>query len=600
MRTFLFLGLAALCLRLGAAPVDTNLVRQVAVRFYLNSNPEKSSVTLLKIKPFYYKGEITRYTCVFENQDFLIVSADDATVPIFAYSRERTFSEDLPPAFAWWMEISYDQLVFSARSKALGNQETRPLWDEILNSTTATPKSNSAVSPLIASRWGQTRSNDQQCPAYNAQGPVSNPGCNCEKCTAGCVAVAMAQIMHFWQYPANGLNRTFDWCNMPDFLIKKNGGVVRTSYEAEYLAVSGLLADCGQTADLQYCASTCATGSTLTKAMNALTGNYGYSELVQHRYRWLTSNWKSKLKTSLDLGNPVLYAGQSDYAGHAFVCDGYEGSDFYHFNWGWNGSSDGYFYIAGHDGSPEIVWDGFQEALFFLQPGSQHTLVCNSCTDTVYLSNQVSEENPYNHQFPYILWSGISSLYNLNPMMNPLLPDFSDLVSIHGESHLKYDDITAGAIYANNLRIPDKVIVNLRAYEEIVLQNIETSAGAEFSASITACPLAEKAHQNFAVGEESGFSNQESLDLISSTSFTVWPNPARDWLDWEYYSVGSENIQLRMIDLQGHELICVNESLEGKGLHTARTSLDQIPSGLYFCELRSPGGIQVQKMVVSR
>ena len=44
---------------------------------------------------------------------------------------------------------------------------------------------------------------------------------------------------------------------------------------------------------------------------------------------------------------PVLYRGWSESSGgHVFVCDGYNTSDQLHFNWGWGGSSDGYFTIG--------------------------------------------------------------------------------------------------------------------------------------------------------------------------------------------------------------------------------------------------------------
>lgn len=41
---------------------------------------------------------------------------------------------------------------------------------------------------------------------------------------------------------------------------------------------------------------------------------------------------------------PLIYSGCSAYGlGHAFVCDGYDGNGYFHFNWGWSGSYDGYF-----------------------------------------------------------------------------------------------------------------------------------------------------------------------------------------------------------------------------------------------------------------
>ena len=47
------------------------------------------------------------------------------------------------------------------------------------------------------------------------------------------------------------------------------------------------------------------------------------------------------------MGWPVYYSGSDvdGNGGHAFVCDGYDENDLFHFNWGWSGSGDGFFAI---------------------------------------------------------------------------------------------------------------------------------------------------------------------------------------------------------------------------------------------------------------
>ncbi len=68
---------------------------------------------------------------------------------------------------------------------------------------------------------------------------------------------------------------------------------------------------------------------------------------TQYVFRDTTSmDWDSLLVANLDQKIPMYYAGWSvpDTNGHAFVCDGYQGNDYFHFNWGWGGSYDGYFY----------------------------------------------------------------------------------------------------------------------------------------------------------------------------------------------------------------------------------------------------------------
>jgi hypothetical protein len=52
------------------------------------------------------------------------------------------------------------------------------------------------------------------------------------------------------------------------------------------------------------------------------------------------------IKDEIDASRPILYRGANwwNTIGHAFVCDGYQGTNYFHFNWGWGGYADGYFY----------------------------------------------------------------------------------------------------------------------------------------------------------------------------------------------------------------------------------------------------------------
>ena len=76
----------------------------------------------------------------------------------------------------------------------------------------------------------------------------------------------------------------------------------------------------------------------------------------------LSAQLQEMLKESHDIGWPVYYSGFSNSGGHAFVCDGYDDSDLFHFNWGWGGSSDGYFVID------EIDYAGWAHAVFNYVP----------------------------------------------------------------------------------------------------------------------------------------------------------------------------------------------------------------------------------------
>ncbi len=57
------------------------------------------------------------------------------------------------------------------------------------------------------------------------------------------------------------------------------------------------------------------------------------------------ASWITLLKAEIDIDRPLYYSGFSSDGGHAFVCDGYQGTDF-HFNFGWSGYGNGYYSLG--------------------------------------------------------------------------------------------------------------------------------------------------------------------------------------------------------------------------------------------------------------
>lgn len=79
----------------------------------------------------------------------------------------------------------------------------------------------------------------------------------------------------------------------------------------------------------------------------ALATYFGYnpSMMLVSKADYSNSAWKNLLKREFDASRPVYYDGYGN-AGFAFICDGYDASDYFHFNWGWGGSNDGYYAIG--------------------------------------------------------------------------------------------------------------------------------------------------------------------------------------------------------------------------------------------------------------
>lgn len=115
-------------------------------------------------------------------------------------------------------------------------------------------------------------------------------------------------------------------------------------------AVANLSAACGAISKMDYGVSE--SGAVYIDAAKGLIRYMGYDEDIKYLYpRFFSKNgWIERIKSELHDGYPMLCAGVTkERTGHAFVLDGYRytnGTPYFHINWGWNGSSDGYFLLS--------------------------------------------------------------------------------------------------------------------------------------------------------------------------------------------------------------------------------------------------------------
>jgi hypothetical protein len=132
--------------------------------------------------------------------------------------------------------------------------------------------------------------------------------------------------------------------------------------------VATLLYHCGVSVNMQYSATS--SGSLTSAGKDALINFFGYSAnalyLIKSSYSDAT--WEGMLRADLDAGRPLIYAGTGIYGGHAWVCDGYSGTNYFHFNWGWGGYANGYFYLTNiNPGGYDFT--SSQVAILGIEPG---------------------------------------------------------------------------------------------------------------------------------------------------------------------------------------------------------------------------------------
>lgn len=277
---------------------------------------------------------------------YVIVSADSRAHAILGYSTEGSFDYgSLSPQFKAWLESYERQLALCAN---LPEKEPEPVFAPAASG-------RKSCAPLLGGiRWGQGEPFNRLCPDDPVEGG---------RTPVGCVATAAAQIMKYYGHPAVGRGQStytttthrfnisetlegtrYDWDSMLD---DYNKGYT----EAQAAAAAQLSYHVGVSCRMNY--NMAGSGAWSYDMARALVENFSYDENIDYteRTHYDEVSWEALLRRELDQSRPVLYVGYGIDVGHAFVCDGYDGAGFFHFNWGWDGMSDGYFRTSALDPS---------------------------------------------------------------------------------------------------------------------------------------------------------------------------------------------------------------------------------------------------------
>lgn len=268
-----------------------------------------------------------------DGNGFMMLSAESNTQATLGYDGTSPFNpDDLPPGLAWWID-HYIEEIGKVRQEAIIRPQEIVAREDRVN-----------IPPRLTTAWSQDSPYNITCPKIDGVPALT-----------GCVATAMAQVMKYHRTPAeyatgntvftsNGSligfdfsKVKFDWDNMLD--TYKDGNY--TPAQAD--AVARLMEACGMAVHMQYTPE--GSGASTALVATALPKYFGYDGTVHAEFQayYGAEEWESLLYTQIRDYGPVQFAGQSDFVGHSFVCDGYNTTGHFHFNWGWNGLCDGYF-----------------------------------------------------------------------------------------------------------------------------------------------------------------------------------------------------------------------------------------------------------------
>lgn len=320
---------------------------------------------------------------------WVLLSSSLKTTPVLAHiqSFEKPVYDSMPPAAQELVDSYEDYIAYINEHETQYEVDSR--WQEALDSEEDVSVNNrnviTEVGPLLTVHWAQSGGGScYSSKIYNLYCPYANNAYNCNKAPAGCVAVAIAQIMWYWKWPyAAQIPQTiggndyilkfYDWSKMPV-------AINNSTNLDEVDMIAGFLRDCGYRLNMNYGQQgSSASDDSAVATLKA----FGFSKSIQLRSKWNTSGWTDSLRTNIDNGQPVYYTGWSKLVGgkgHAFVVDGYRAGNnlpIYHINFGWRDSTyNAWYNIDDAYVNDTTHYEYRQKAIFGIRPDPKY------CTDT--------------------------------------------------------------------------------------------------------------------------------------------------------------------------------------------------------------------------
>jgi hypothetical protein len=514
-----------------------------------------------------------------ENNGFVIISGDDAVKPVLGYSDKGSYDgNNLPPALEYWLGFLNGQITYAVQN----NLPVNPQWDNFSNPGITT----SAVTPLLSTLWDQGAPYNNLCPQLPSGRAVT-----------GCVATAMAQIMKYHSHPAQGKgsttayitptdhisipainlsNAVYDWANM----LNAYSGTSNTQVQQD--AVSQLMYHCGVSVMMDY--DPYGSGAYSIDVEYALVNHFDYDPSVFYAERdnYLDAEWEDSLRKQIDAGLPVLYSGiDTQYGGHTFVCDGYNDSGLFHFNWGWSGVANGYFVTSALNPSPEpYAFNTGQNIIINIKPNQNgeavidmvmwpDTNMSSATTETTSNTNFSVTTSCLNQGLTtFVGYVGIA-LVNDNDDILAILGKYPQLISLSQE----YGGMSIGIQVSVPANIPDgryKMRTVAMMGDTVIMRSTTDHIG---SLPLVVCNNVGYCSQYYA-----------SVSETTSQEVSIYPNPAEDIV----YISGVKPLSVTIEDFSGRVVKQSNE---------AEISVKDLQSGVYIFIIQTGNGFVTKKIL---
>jgi len=345
-------------------------------------------------------------------QGFIIISSNPDLQPVFAWSAEGNFGEGT--AWESFLPIlQYDLKIrnhytdpFSEETKA--NHQKWKYWLNLLSDCRIfeqwPAQGWSPTGGWLFTNWTQTA-------PYNALCPID--GQTQLRSVAGCPATAMAQIVNFQHdlhqtrfsdsddyYHNYGTGNMYwidnDWeshgfpsWNQLNIYLDTLEVHYQNGIELSNTDKAALTYACGVAANQVYTSSVSGTFG-IDQAFDAFT-RFGYTDaqLVYPTDTSLNSHLAQNIMLALPAHLGLVNPGST--AGHNVVVDGYNSDEFFHFNFGWGGSANGWYSMPPRDIPYDLtIIEGVVLDINLNNPpvGTSHNPVVESQPEMIYYGKE--------------------------------------------------------------------------------------------------------------------------------------------------------------------------------------------------------------------
>ena len=398
-KVFILISIFSIAVSIMANPVGIDEARSKAASFL---NSASSAQTRSKSSSEMSLQEVDAgfdHLYVFnnvENGGFVVVSADDKTDTVLAYSESGLYDSQQGNEALKNMLAGLNGEVAAVAASPFFTAR---------NDTEIQEQDREPVCPMITTCWNQYDPYYHFCPTDPNSG---------ETALVGCVAITLAQLMKYYKYPEqttvtipayttqNGIEMpalpptTFNYDLMNDYYV---WDAFEPDYTPDQLeAVQKLLKYAGCAVKMQYSSS----GSASSFDVARIAEYFGYRSdaRVLSAGQYPRTTWEQMVYNELAAGRPVPYsAGAVLQQNHIFIIDGYDGRGYFHAVTGEYGYFDGNFYCKLHvindcelQMSP-VEFSGYnvyQWAVFGFQPANSSQPL-QSLTDGEDMTDKLSK-----------------------------------------------------------------------------------------------------------------------------------------------------------------------------------------------------------------